>query len=166
MFKRTLVIILAIVVFAVFPCGCAKEEPSEYEFTCTVTVECLSIFDHMDELDPDKLEVLPENGYIIERTEVGFNEGESVYDVLRRITRERGINMEASYTPVYDSSYIEGINNIYEFDCGPMSGWTYSVNGTYPQYGCSGYKLQDGDDIIWHYTCEYMTELDWSDTAD
>lgn len=163
MFKRIPMVLLALAVLFAGLCGCAKETPGEFEFTCTITVECLSIFDHMDEFDPDKLEVLPENGYIIEKTEVGFNEGESVYDVLRRITRERGINMEASYTPVYESSYVEGINNIYEFDCGALSGWTYSVNGKYPNYGCSGYKLEPGDDIIWHYTCEYMSELDWGE---
>ena len=141
-------------------CGCAKRQTDEFEFRCTFTVECATILDHMDEFDPEKVEVLPEDGVIIAKTEVGFNGGESVYDVLRRITRERGINMEASYTPVYESAYVEGINNIYEFDCGPLSGWTYSVNGVYPHYGCSGYKLDDGDDVIWHYTCEFMPELD------
>lgn len=144
--------------------GCAKKPAdSGFEFTCTMTVECKSILDHMDEFNTDKLEVLPEDGVIIARAEFGFNEGETVYDVLRRVTREKGVLMEASYTPVYDSAYVEGINNIYEFDCGPLSGWTYSVNGKYPNFGCSGYKLSDGDEILWHYTCEFMPELDWDE---
>ena len=154
---------MALVILLTLQCGCAKKPADGYEFTCTMTIECKSILDHMDEFDPDKLEVLPEDGIIIARAEFGFNEGETVYDLIRRVTREKSVHMEASYTPVYESAYVEGINNIYEFDCGPYSGWTYSVNGKYPNYGCSGYKLEDGDEVIWHYTCEFMPELDWAD---
>lgn len=62
--------------------------------------------------------------------------------------------MEASYAPVYDSAYIEGIANLYEFDCGSLSGWTYCVNGVFPNYGCSNFKLSDGDEIEFHYSCD------------
>lgn len=165
MFKKALSILLISAVLlsaAMQSAGCGKaKQAGEYAYTCTLTVECAEILRHMDEFDTDKLEVLPEDGIIIAKTEVGFNEGDSVYDILRRETMARGIHMEASYTPVYDSSYIEGINNIYEFDCGPLSGWTYSVNGSYPHYGCSSYYPEPGDDIIWHYTCEFMPELDF-----
>ena len=51
------------------------------------------------------------------------------------------------------SYYVEGINNLYEFDCGEQSGWMYAVNGWYPNYGCSAYTLSDGDVIGWAYTC-------------
>ena len=54
---------------------------------------------------------------------------------------------------MYDSYYIEGINNLYEFDCGSESGWMYKVNGWFPNYGCSAYPLKDGDVIVWCYTC-------------
>ena len=30
----------------------------------------------------------------------------------------------------------------------------YSVNGEFPNYGCSAYALQDGDVICWVYTCD------------
>ena len=160
MARRLFCLTLALLAAAL--CGCAGKPAAngEYAHTCAITVECLTILDHIDDLDPDKLEVLPEDGVIIARTEVGFNDGESVYDILRRVTAEKGVQMEASYTPVYQSAYVEGINNLYEFDCGALSGWTYSVNGVYPHYGCSGYYPEDGDEIIWHYTCEWMPELD------
>lgn len=67
--------------------------------------------------------------------------------------------MESSYTPVFNSAYIEGINNLYEFDCGEGSGWVYSVNGVYPNYGCSNYKVKPGDSIEWHYTCNYGKDV-------
>ena len=54
----------------------------------------------------------------------------------------------------YGSVYIRGINYLYEFSCGPLSGWMYKVNGEYPNYGCSKYKLKDGDVIEWVYTCD------------
>ena len=60
--------------------------------------------------------------------------------------------MEFSYSSVYDSAYIEGINNIYEFDAGGGSGWMYKVNGWFPNYGCSNYELKNGDVMVWCYT--------------
>ena len=64
--------------------------------------------------------------------------------------------LEYSYTPMYGSYYVEGINHLYEFDCGSQSGWMYKVNGWFPNYGCSSYKLKDGDAIVWSYTCTGM----------
>lgn len=90
---------------------------------------------------------------------VGFDSGESVYDILRRICDENSIQMEASYTPAFSSYYVEGINNLYEFDCGQGSGWMYSVNGVFPNYGCSSYKPVNNDEIAFRYTCELGYDL-------
>ena len=49
-------------------------------------------------------------------------DGESVYDVLQRVCKANKIHMESSFTPVYNSAYIEGIHNLYEFDVGKLSG--------------------------------------------
>ena len=108
----------------------------------------------MDWLDPAKTALVPENGWILGSTELTFTEGESVFDVLLRVCTEKKIHMEFEETPMYQSAYIEGIYNIYEFDCGELSGWMYSVNGWFPNYGCSRYTLSDGDVIRWVYTCE------------
>ena len=74
--------------------------------------------------------------------------------------------MEFSFSPGFNSNYVEGINNLYEFDCGQNSGWMYCVNGWYPNYGCSRYVVQDGDVIEWNYTCDLGRDLgrdiDWS----
>ena len=77
-----------------------------------------------------------------------------MFDVLKRICDARGIQIEYSYTPMYGSYYVEGINNLYEFDCGQQSGWMYKVNGWFPNYGCSEYILDAGDEIVWCYTCK------------
>ena len=52
-----------------------------------------------------------------------------------------------------DSYYLEGICHLYEFDCGPESGWMYQVSGKFPNYGCSSYEVQPGDRIEWLYSC-------------
>ena len=144
--------------FAFTACGKAKN--TEYDHECEISIECKTILDNMDKFDKDKLEVLPEDGIILKKCTVGFNEGESVYDVLCRVTKANKIHMEATNTPVYNCAYIEGINNIYEFDCGEASGWMYRVNGVYPNYGCSSYKLKDGDCIEFRYTCAYGNDID------
>lgn len=129
------------------------------QYTCTFSVECSTILNNLDELNPEKFDVLPADGIIFPATEVIFYEGESVYDVLQRICKENNIHMEASWTPMYNSAYIEGINNLYEFDCGNLSGWMYRVNGWYPNYGCSRYQLKDGEVVEWRYTCDLGNDV-------
>lgn len=128
-------------------------------YTCTFSIECSTILNNLDDLDPDKLEMVPSNGVILKTTTVTFYEGESVYDVLQRVCKENGIQMEASWTPIYNSAYVEGIHNLYEFDCGNLSGWMYRVNGWYPNYGCSRYQLAQGDVVEWRYTCDLGADV-------
>ena len=129
------------------------------EFTCTFSIECSTILNNLDMLDSSKLEMVPSNGVILGKTTVTFYEGESVYDVLQRLCKEKGIHMEAEWTPIYNSAYVEGIHNLYEFDCGALSGWMYRVNGWYPNYGCSRYQLKDGDLVEWRYTCDLGADV-------
>ena len=131
-----------------------QEINDEKTYTCTFSIECSTILNNLSDLDPDKLEMVPSNGTILKKTTVKFYEGESVYDVLQRVCEENDIHMEASWTPIYNSAYVEGIHNLYEFDCGSLSGWMYKVNGWYPNYGCSRYQLKQGDKVEWRYTCD------------
>ena len=123
-------------------------------YTCTFSIECSTILNNLSELDPDKLELVPSNGVILAPIKVTFYEGESVFDVLQRVCKENNIHLEFSWTPIYNSAYIEGIHNLYEFDCGALSGWMYRVNGWYPNYGCSRYQLADGEVVEWRFTCD------------
>ena len=128
-------------------------------YTCTFSIECSTILNNLDMLDPDKLEMVPGGGVILPSTTVSFYEGESVFDVLQRLCQDYGIHMEASWTPIYNSAYVEGIHNLYEFDCGSLSGWMYRVNGWYPNYGCSRYQLAQGDVVEWRYTCDLGSDI-------
>lgn len=132
----------------------STEPALTYDGYCTITIRCDTILDNWEELEPEKVEFVPENGEILPVVRVGFSEGETVFEVLDRVCEQYAIQIEYSWTPMYDSYYIEGINQLYEFDCGFESGWMYKVNEWFPNYGCSSYKLKDGDVIVWCYTCK------------
>lgn len=121
---------------------------------CTISIECSTLLNNMDVLPKEKHEFVPTDGLILAPSEVEFEEGESVHDILKRVCQAAGIHMESSYTPVYDSAYVEGINQLYEFDGGELSGWMYKVNGWFPNYGVSKYEVSDGDVIEFVYTCD------------
>ena len=129
-------------------------EIGDAEYTCTLSISCATILDKLDLCDPEKVELVPADGWILQPMTVTFYEGESVFNVLQRTCKQQKIHMEFSNTPIYNSAYIEGIHNLYEFDVGNLSGWMYKVNGWFPNYGCSRYQLKDGDVIEWVYTCD------------
>lgn len=129
-------------------------QKKEEALTCTISISCSTILDNMEDLRKGKEEFVPSDGWILAPVEVSFQEGESVFDVLLRECKDRGIHMEHSYTPLYGSEYVEGINQLYEYDCGELSGWMYNVDGWFPNYGCDKYILSDGETIQWVYTCD------------
>ena len=128
-------------------------ENESTENLCTITIRCDTIFDNVDSMEEAKLPYVPASGEILPVITVEFTSGETVFDVLKRVCEAADLQIEYSWTPLYDSYYIEGINHLYEFDCGFESGWMYKVNGWFPNYGCSAYTLQGGEEIVWAYTC-------------
>lgn len=137
--------------------GCEKNKSvNKDNYTCTILVECSNGV-HYDGLTQELKDFLPRDGMILEKKEVHFNQGDSVYDVLEKTMKEEGILMEASFTG--NVAYIEGIDNLYEFECGDLSGWMYCVNGEYSNVGCNSYKVKKGDHIEWHYSCDLGKDL-------
>jgi len=142
----------------------APVEPEDMEvgdgtFTVTLSVRAHTILYNMHLLHRDKHELMPEDGWIFPPTEVVAYEGESVFNVLQREMRRNRIHMVSRWTPIFNSAYVEAINNLYEFDVGPLSGWMYSVNGWFPNFGSSRYLLSDGDVIEWVYTVDLGRDL-------
>lgn len=125
-----------------------------YDYICTLEIRCDEALASSD-LSEEKRALLPENGEIVRFCEVGFNAGESVFDILMRTVRERKLHLDFSETPAYNSTYIKGISNLYELDCGEFSGWLYTVNGESPDIGYSQYKPEHGDSISFTYTCDW-----------
>ena len=133
-----------------------EEENTTSTGSCTLTIECHTLLDNMDNVKESKQKYVPASGVILKKTKVTFTEGETVYDILKRTCKKAGIQLEVSYSGGYGSYYVEGIGHLYEFDCGRESGWVYSVNGKQPNYGCSSCVVQAGDNIVWSYTCSGM----------
>ena len=123
------------------------------EKTFNITIVCDTILDNLENLEEEKLPYVPEDALILPVTTVSFAEGDTVFEVLQKVCTAAEIQLEYSWTPLYNSYYIEGINYLYEFDCGTESGWMYKVNDWFPNYGCSAYELKGGEEIVWCYTC-------------
>jgi len=142
----------------------APAEPEDVKvgdgsFTVYLTVRTDNLLNNMNLLNKEKHELVPDDGVVFPMTAVIAYEGESVFNVLQREMRRNKIHMVSRFTPIYNSAYIEAINNLYEFDAGELSGWMYSVNDWYPNYGCSRYILLPDDVIELHYTCDLGLDL-------
>lgn len=136
----------------------SEEKPTVKSYSCTISISCSTILNNIENCKANKVDIIPQDGWILKPLTVEFTEGETVFDVLQKTCRKNNIQMESSFNPIYNSAYIEGIANIYEFDVGQLSGWQYSVDGEFPNFGCSLYKLKDGQNIKWLYTCD-MNDL-------
>ena len=130
--------------------------PKPNNKTVTIAISCKTAINNGLNKKPG-FSHLPSNGIILQNMKVEFNEGDTVFDILVKITRKKGIHME--YRGSGSNTYIEGINNLYEFDGGSNSGWMYSVNGVYPNYGVGAYKVKSSDVIKFNYTCNLGADL-------
>lgn len=136
--------------------GNAALKPKEPKpVTVTLEIRCDTLSSDMSKLEnPAIKDYIPADGVILAKTTYKGTTDNSVFDALNTLCRNNDIQLEFSYTPIYESYYIEGINYLYEFDGGNLSGWMYKVNEWFPNYGCSSYYLSDGDVIEWVYTCD------------
>jgi len=151
--KRT-VILLIVLIITLVSCGTGgKTIESEAQYSCTFSVNCTELLGS-DKLAKEKRALVPEDGIIIAPISVSFTKGESLFEVTKRVLKEKKIHLEFAEVTALGTAYIEGINNIYEFDAGELSGWVFTVNGEEVNVGSSSVKLNDGDTVVWSYTTE------------
>lgn len=124
--------------------------------TVTIEIRCDTI------AGKSNSEYIPEDGVILAPTAFDIEAGDTVFDILTEAAQTYGIQVEntGSSGGSHGMIYIAGINYIYEFDFGDLSGWVYHVNGITPSRNCGEYVLSDGDKIEWLYTCELGHDLD------
>ncbi len=134
------------------------QESPEPALSCTLSVRCDTILNNLNRLKPEKRGLVTNDGIILSARTVTFSDGESVFDLLTRELKNNKIHIEFNKT-ANGSAYIEGINNIYEFDCGDLSGWQYKVNEKVPGVSCSDYYLNQGDIVEWVYTCDFGNDI-------
>ncbi len=141
----------------------SKEQTSGQTIEVSIGIYCDTILDNYDKLDKNLQDekYVPKDGVILKETTYKMNEGDSVFALLEKATKENQIQMEYQGADgnAYGSAYIQGINHLYEFSCGQLSGWMYVVNDDVPNYGVSKYSLKDGDKIAFRYTCDLGKDL-------
>ncbi len=134
------------------------KEISPGDKTVFIKISCETILDNMEKLSKDikDSDYVPDDGIILPKTEYVFEEGDSVFDILLRATRNKMIHLDFSGNPddVSGAVYIKGINHIYEYSCGPLSGWLFKINGEFSSNESSGHFLSDKDFVEWVYTCD------------
>lgn len=170
--KKDAIIILALII-AVVTVVCFTDIQSVDEYylehleditpdskTVTLSIRCNTIFDNYDQLDKSLTGYVPEDGVILPPTEYVLRDGDSVFEILSRAVRHNRIQLDyaGENETAYGAVYVKGINYIYEFSCGPLSGWIYRVDGEAPSYGCSKYYPSDGQNIEWIYSCALGTD--------
>jgi len=134
------------------------DDITEDSETVTLSIVCGAVLDRWDDLEPQLKDekYVPPDGVIMPPAEYVLRPGDTVFDILHRAARYHKIQMEfhGSEKNGLGNTYIKGINYLYEFSCGPQSGWIFKVNGQPAGYGCGSYKLNDGDIVEWVYTCD------------
>ena len=121
------------------------------ENICYVSITCKTAI-ASSELSESMRSVLPEDGIVLENYKIEYENGETVFDIIAKVVKENKIHME--HTGTAKVPYIDGVANLYEFDCGPLSGWMYQVNGWFPSFSMGQYKIERGDTIELIYTCD------------
>ncbi len=167
--KKFLLYIAVILAAVIFVCTLDIKTPEEYytshiadiskaEMTVTVTVSCETVLNNYDSLSESvkNADIIPKDGVIIPKGEFALHDGDTAFDVLRRILAYYQIPLDYSGDPDkgLQSVYVKGIANLYERDCGELSGWMFCVNGKFPQVSSSDYTLNDGDVLEWLYSCD------------
>jgi len=127
--------------------------------TVTVSVRCDTALKSA-QLSEEKRRILPADGTMLALVNVSIIAGQSAFDALYSAVRAAKLHMEFNQTPVYNAVYIMGIGNLYEFDCGGLSGWKFRVNGEFPLVSCNGYTLQSGDLVEFLYTCDLGKDIE------
>ena len=137
------------------------EESDQKGDTVTLTIRCDTAVNNGMHLESKWAGIVPASGCILDVTTFEIEAGDTVFDVLCQARDKYKLHME--YEGAASSIYVQGINNLYEFDGGRWSGWMYCVNDWYPNYGCGVYYLQPGDVIEWNYTCDLGCDLENGD---
>lgn len=114
--------------------------------TCSFCITCKPFYDGSQKEVRDNL---PKEGAILNATAVEIKDGDSVYDVLKRVCADKGIQYTAQET-MY-GIYVSSIDNLSEKYYDASAGWCYTVNGEYPSVSSSEIRVKPGDAIQWIY---------------
>lgn len=102
----------------------------------------------------------------ISETIYRVKKGASVKDLVDMALKANDMTCETEYNGTYISAIIKGGVRLGEFTNGKNSGWMYSLNGAYSEFGVTQQKLDAGDVVVFYYTDnwakEYPHEHSWA----
>lgn len=122
-----------------------EPEPDPETITVTVSVLCTLAVGNPN-LNPGV--TVPSDGVMVSGLSLELTPGQTAFDALQ----QTGLALDYSGSPSRKNVYLKGIGGLYERDCGPSSGWVFSVNGAYPNTSCSKVALSDGDVVSFQFT--------------
>ena len=103
-----------------------------------VTVDCSAALDGGYTVPGDKAQMLD--------AQLDLQEGDTALSTLQDACKDAGLDVTLG-----DGSYVQGIGGLSEKDCGPTSGWTYTVNGEMVMASAAQCELKAGDEVQWTY---------------
>ncbi len=126
--------------------------------TVYLSIRCDTVLNNWDSLDKElqSSEYIPSDGVILAKTRYVLREGDNVFTLLLRVARYNKIPFDYQSNPLQgqNGAYVKGIHYLYEFSCGPLSGWLYKVNGIFSSGDSASYVLKDNDSVEWVYSCD------------
>lgn len=122
-----------------------EPEPDPETITVTVSVLCTLAVGNPN-LNPGV--TVPSDGVMVSGLSLELTPGQTAFDALS----QTGLALDYSGSPSRKDVYLRGIGGLYQKDCGPSSGWVFSVNGVYPNTSCSKVALSDGDVVSFQFT--------------
>lgn len=128
--------------------GASTEAP---QITCTVAVSCQTVWENTDLAEPETLDRLPEDGWMIQETELTVSEGTTVLETLQWAAQEAGIPVVTSGTP----AFVESVGGLANGDVGDVSGWTYTLNGESIMESAAVQTVAEGDQVVWSFICTW-----------
>lgn len=113
----------------------------------TLSIDCKTILNNLNELPEQYHSFVPSNGVILAEKKVSINEGDTMFDVIVKVTKMQKIQLSSI------GGYIQSINNLPEKLFNGSGGWMYEVNGVYGDKGSKEYVLNNNDKVKWRYSC-------------
>ena len=84
--RRALSLLLCLLLLLCTACG-GQTQDDAGALHCTVTVECSTVLEHMDDLKSGKADIVPPDGVLLPETTVSFSEGDLDARVQQRLYR-------------------------------------------------------------------------------
>ena len=103
----------------------------------------------LESVDKDLMDKVSTDGEILKKTEFMITPGMTVLDVLKA----SGVDF------VENGGMVSEINGLGSGQAGEMSGWLFTINDEFPMDAVDQLTLNEGDEILFAYTCDGGEDL-------